>query len=128
MFEQLAQARYLDLVTYRRAGQGVHTPVWFAVENGSYVVFSAGDAGKVKRLRNSSRAMVARCDARGKVTGDHVEVAAALVTAPDECARAYAALRKKYGWQMILTNLFSRIAGRINQRAVIRINLASKEP
>ena len=40
----------------RRNGNAVETPVWFAEHAGKLYVFSAGDAGKVKRLRNSPRA------------------------------------------------------------------------
>ena len=37
--------------------------------------------------------------------------------------RAHAALRAKYGWQMWLGDLFSRLAGRIARRAWIEIEI-----
>lgn len=125
MATTLKTARYLNLSTYRRTGEPVNTPVWFAERNGAWYVFSAGDAGKVKRLRNSSRARVAPCNARGGLLGDWVEAHAMLVTDAAERDAAYRALRAKYGWQMGMLDFFSRLGGRIGQREVIRIRPGS---
>ncbi|MFQ5353199.1 MAG: hypothetical protein ACE5D3_09040 [Candidatus Binatia bacterium] len=46
---------YLNLVTFKRDGSGVETPVWFANIGGLLYVFTAGDAYKVKRLRGDAR-------------------------------------------------------------------------
>ena len=66
----LDRANYLNLATYRRSGQEVRTPVWFAGTGAPYYLFSAGDAGKVKRIRANGRARVVTCDARGGITGE----------------------------------------------------------
>ncbi len=55
MSKKLEDGRYINLATYRRSGVAVETPVWFAKDSGRFYVFSAGNAGKVKRLRSSSR-------------------------------------------------------------------------
>ena len=91
--------RYLSLATFRANGTEVATPVWYVVVDGRLYVFTAGDAGKVKRLRRSSRARVAPCDARGGVTGRWRDATARVVTDPATIARADAAMRAKYGWQ-----------------------------
>jgi len=62
--------RYLTLATFRRTGAEVRTPVWFAAVAGKLYVFTAGESGKVKRLRGSSRARVAPSDMRGGVRGE----------------------------------------------------------
>jgi PPOX class probable F420-dependent enzyme len=116
-------SRYMNLSTYRKSGVPVDTPVWFAEESGRLYVFSAGNAGKVKRLRNSSRARIAPCDMRGGLLGEWQEAEAVLVNDPAEIARAHSALRKKYGWQMLLTDFFSRLTGRIHQRAFIAVTV-----
>jgi PPOX class probable F420-dependent enzyme len=112
----------MTLSTFRRSGAEVATPVWFAAAGGKLYVFTAGDSGKVKRLRHSSRARVAPSDARGRVQGAWRDATARLVTEPTAIQRAHAALRAKYGWQMRLTDLFSRLAGRIRRRAWIEIS------
>ncbi len=112
----------MTLSTFRRSGAEVATPVWFAAAGGKLYVFTAGDSGKVKRLQHSSRARVAPSDARGRVQGAWRDATARLVTEPAALERAHAALRAKYGWQMWLTDLFSRLAGRIRRRAWIEIS------
>ncbi|HKB25757.1 MAG TPA: PPOX class F420-dependent oxidoreductase [Methylomirabilota bacterium] len=119
---ELDRHRYMTLSTFRRSGAEVATPVWFAAAGGKLYVFTAGDSGKVKRLRHSSRARVAPSDARGRVQGAWRDATARLVTEPTAIQRAHAALRAKYGWQMRLTDLFSRLAGRIRRRAWIEIS------
>ena len=113
--------RYLTLATFRRTGAEVRTPVWFAAVDGKIYLFTAGESGKVKRLRHSSRARVAPSDMRGRVRGGWWDVTARIVTEPRLIERAHAALRAKYGWQVQLGDLFSRLTGRIRRRAWIEI-------
>jgi uncharacterized protein len=119
----LDQHRYLSLATFRRNGAEVATPVWFAASANRLYVFTGGDAGKVKRLRLSSRARVAPCDARGRVTGAWLEATARLVDDRPSIARARAALHAKYGWQLVLLDLGARLTGRLQRRAWIEIEL-----
>jgi PPOX class probable F420-dependent enzyme len=119
--EKLKRANYLSLATFRKSGKEVATPVWFAEEDGQYYIFSAGDAGKVKRLRNSPRSRVAACTVSGKVTGDWVESEAVVLDDPADAQHALEALRRKYGWQMCMTDLLSRLTGKMNKRAYIRV-------
>lgn len=114
---------YLSLATYRRDGRTVETPVWFAAADNQLWVFTAGDAGKVKRLRNSPRARVAACDVRGKVHGPWHDAQVEIVSDPARIARANASLLAKYGWQVRLLELFSRISGRYDKRAYLAIRL-----
>ena len=118
---ELDRHRYLSLATFRRTGAEVRTAVWFAAAADRLYVFSAGDAGKAKRLRHTARVRVARCDARGQVQGEWVDGTAQLVTAPETIGRAQAALRTKYGWQLKLLDMFSRLSGRIHRRVWIEI-------
>jgi PPOX class probable F420-dependent enzyme len=119
----LDQHRYLSLATFRRNGAEVATPVWFAASANRLYVFTGGDAGKVKRLRHSSRARVAPCDARGRVTGAWQEATARLVDDRASIARARAALHTKYGWQLVLLDLGARLTGRLQRRAWIEIEI-----
>jgi PPOX class probable F420-dependent enzyme len=120
---ELDRHRYLSLATFRVSGAEVRTPVWFVAVDGRLYVFTAGESGKVKRLRRSSRARVAPCDARGHARGAWRDATARLVESPDAIARARAALRVKYGWQKRLLDLFSRLSGRVRRRAWIEIEV-----
>ena len=122
----MMDGRYLSLATYRANGAEVPTPVWFAEIDGAYHVFTAMSAGKVKRLRRSSRARIAPCDARGAVTGAWRDATARIVTDPALIARANAALLTKYGWQKRLLDLGSWLSGRIRRRAWIAITIVAR--
>lgn len=116
-------AAYVSLATFRKSGAEVATPVWAAHDDGEFFIFSAGDAGKVKRLRNSPRARLAVCDLRGRVLGDYHEATAEILEHPGDKRRALRLLRRKYGWQMSLADLGARLTGRFDKRAYIRVRL-----
>ena len=120
---ELRAASYMSLATFRKSGAEVATPVWFAECCGVLYAFSSGEAGKVKRLRNSSRARVAPCDVRGKLLGDWQEATAVLLSEPADIERAHQALRRKYGWQMKLMDFFAGLSGRSRKRAWIAVSL-----
>lgn len=120
---ELETERYFSLATFRRSGVAVETPVWFAAADGRFYVFSDGQAGKVKRLRNSPRARVAACDMRGRVRGEWLDAEARVVRDAETVERAYATLRRKYGLQMAITDFFSRLTGRYSRRAMLEIEL-----
>ena len=125
MDDPLKGERYVNLATFRKTGKAVETAVWFVVMNDRYYVYSGSGSGKVKRLRNSPRARVAACGSRGEVHGAWLDAEAFVVDDGGVEQRAYAALSKKYGWQMSLTNLAARLTGRIHKRTLLEIRLAS---
>jgi len=120
---RLDDARYFNLATFRKSGAAVETPVWFAPSGNAYYVFSAGGAGKVKRLKNGNRARVAPCDGRGRVLGEWHAATARIVTDRAEIERAYVALRGRYGMLMALTDFLAKLTGRYDKRALIAVEL-----
>jgi len=122
-FEELAAERYVSLITFRRNGNGVATPIWIAADNGKLYAFTDGTSAKMKRLRVTDRIRLAACDSRGTVSGDYADGHAQRVDDPAVVERAMAALARKYGWQLTLLNVFSRLFGRIGRRAIIEITL-----
>jgi PPOX class probable F420-dependent enzyme len=118
---ELDRHRYVSLVTFRRNGAEVATPVWFAEAGGKLYAFTAGESGKVKRLRRSSRARIAPCDARGGLHGPWQDAAAQLITEAGMIEQARVALRAKYGWQLRVFDFFARLTGRARRRAWIQI-------
>lgn len=125
MSTELADATYVSFATFRKSGKQVATPVWCAESGGDYFIFSAGEAGKIKRLRNSERAQMAICDVRGKVLGQWQEASAEVLAEPADVEQALGALRKKYGFGMWLADIGARLTGRFNKRAYIRVRLAA---
>ena len=116
---------YLLLSTQKRDGSWVDTPVWFGqsqhLKKPCFYLFSEGKAGKVKRIRNFSAVKIQTCTVTGKPTGSF-EAATATLLDQAEARIAEQALIKQYGWKMRMLNLISRLAGKINKRAFIRIS------
>ncbi len=109
-FAAFAGHKYLNLETFKKSGDGVKTPVWFAADPSTSVdssearlyVYTIGDSGKAKRIRNNPRIRIAPCDVRGNVQGDWVEARAEIVTG-DEAEHGTQLLNKKYfPWKQIL--------------------------
>ncbi len=123
-FTDLDSEAYISLVTFRRDGRAVPTPVWFARRGERLYVFTENDAGKVKRLRNGPHARIAACNALGSLRGDWLEARGRVVDDPATSRDAYSALRAKYGWQMKMVDFWSRLAGRIDHRAIVEIEPA----
>ncbi len=94
--DDIARHKRALLVTYRRDGTPVPTPVWAARGGAHLYVRSERDAGKLKRLRNDSRLLVAPCTVRGKPLGAPFEARARML-APAEELVAERALVARYG-------------------------------
>ncbi len=133
-----ARERYVSLATFRKSGREVRTPVWIAAAPTDPVapagsagaqgrrcfVYTNARSGKVKRIRAGSRARLAACDVRGKVHGEWVDATARVVEDPAEVERGFDAIIAKYGWQMRLALLVSRLSGRYADRCILGIELA----
>ncbi len=84
------------LVTFRRDGTPVPTPVWAAEADGLLYVRTERTAGKVKRLRNDPRLLVAPCTVRGRPLGAPVQATARML-APEDEPLAERVLAARYG-------------------------------
>ena len=121
------EQRYVSFATKKHDGSWVWTPVWFAGDGnkGFFYLFSAGAAGKVKRLRNYQDVQIAPCTASGKILGDSVSGQAWLEEDDGICNAAYIALRHKYGWQMAILDFFSKLSGNYGQRQLVGFSVIS---
>lgn len=120
----LDRVPYISLRSYKMNGDPVDTPVWVAPLDDKLVVFTLRDSYKVKRVRRNPKIQVAECDVRGGMRGPWHDASCRVVEGePQWEARAYAALRRKYGWQMALGDFFSRLSGRMKKRVLLEISL-----
>lgn len=120
---ELDNYQYVLLGTRKKDGSMVDTPVWFAKQGNTVYMFSAGDAGKVKRLRNFSEARLAPCTVSGKALGEFQPAKATVLSDDTEISEAHRQLIQKYGWQMRLLDIGARLGRRINSRAFIKAEL-----
>ena len=87
--------KYLSLATFRKNGLAVHTPIWFAEENGRLYFMTGSRLGKYKRIRNNPRVTIAPCTIRGKIIGSEFP-ATARILSPEEHQRARQLINAKY--------------------------------
>ncbi|MDX2077668.1 MAG: PPOX class F420-dependent oxidoreductase [bacterium] len=121
-FDSFIHAQYMSLKTFRKNGDAVPTPVWFAEENGKIYMLTMAHAGKVKRIRNNSHVEIAPCDVRGRLKENvaYIPAVARLLPAGDEAQQANQRLTRKYG---LFKRLFD-LAQRGKERVYIEISLA----
>src|SRR6266581_4462180 len=95
-FAYLYPYEFVLLTTFRKSSVGVPTAMWFAHEEGKLYMVTGRTSGKIKRIRNNSRVLLAPCDLIGNVLGPQIEAfARELLT--DQHAHADALLAQKYG-------------------------------
>jgi PPOX class probable F420-dependent enzyme len=91
-FAGLRGSRQCLVVTYKRSGEPVPTPVNFGLESDRRLYFrSEPTSAKVRRIRRDPRVRVCPCDLRGKPTGT-ATVATARVVGGADAERADAVL------------------------------------
>jgi PPOX class probable F420-dependent enzyme len=113
-FDALKGAKYSLLVTSRRSGEPVATPVWFGLHDGRVYARTLVDAGKVKRLAAGSaraysslrRSRQPRRSARGGRW---------RVLRPEGNQLAESALNSHYGWGR---RLYERIGSTLGVQTV----------
>ena len=104
-FDVLDGHEYVRLTTFRRSGEPVHTPVWFAEHDGRLYVTTDPHSGKMKRIRNDEQVVLTPCTPWNTPRGESVG-ARGRPFADD--GRGERALRDKYGWKMWLYGRLER--------------------
>jgi PPOX class probable F420-dependent enzyme len=94
--EDIARFKRALLVTYRRDGTPVPTPVWAAPAEDALYVRTERASGKVKRLGYDGRLLVSPCTVNGTPLGPPLR-ARATVLSEDEEPLAEQALALRYG-------------------------------
>ena len=90
--------QYASLTSYRKNGNDISSPVWFAEQDGKIYVTTMADSWKVKRIRNNGHVKLAACNARGIVHSETIKGIASLHEAGSPIAKkADGALSRKYG-------------------------------
>ena len=121
--QELAAERYVSLVSFRRNGNGVPTPIWVAAYDGKLYAVTNGTSVKMRRLKANDRIRLAACDGRGKVRGEWAEGHGRRIDDAALTRRAQQALESKYGWQATLLKFLSTLFGRAKRRAFIEMTI-----
>jgi uncharacterized protein len=98
--------KYISVVSFRKNGAAVPTPVWFGERDGKLYVMTRSDSGKYKRIRNNPQVRIAPCTLRGKIIGPEF-AATARILPPEDWRWARKTIQQKY-WVTRITSLWSK--------------------
>jgi uncharacterized protein len=124
-FSSLRGHKYCLLVSFRRSGEPVPTPVWFGLE-GERAYFNTRERNaKVKRIHRNPRVKVGPCSFRGKPLGPLAEGNARLVPHAEE-REAEAALRSNYG--LVRRAYYGTFGGRGDPTVYVEVTATGAVP
>jgi uncharacterized protein len=95
-FGEFRRHKHCLVVTYRRSGEAVPTPVWFGLADGRIYFRTEERAGKTRRIRASGRVLLAPCDNRGKPLRPAV-AGHARIMSPENEPHAESAIQANFG-------------------------------
>lgn len=96
-FSCFRKEEFLSLETYRKNGETIKSPMWFAQDNDALYLWTMADTSKVKRIRNNPNVNIAPCKRMGEVTGEWMTAHATIDDSPIMVAQVEAMLLKKIG-------------------------------
>lgn len=115
--DELDEAKYIDLTTFRRDGTPVSTPVWLAPSDAGYYVTTGATTGKYKRLRNDPAVEVTACNSRGTPNpGATTYTGTATLLDEDGTDAALAAIVDRYGLIGRLMHTFYAVQAKVTRR------------
>jgi PPOX class probable F420-dependent enzyme len=123
---QFKDQEFLSIETFRKNGIGVETPVWFAQQGDMLYLWTRGDSGKVKRIRNNPRVNIAPCKRFGEVTGKWMAAQASVDDSDITVQHVVALLRRKLGFGFIVFEMVEGLIERLKgqHRVSIKISLS----
>ncbi len=123
--KQFHNQQFLSLETFRKSGIGVKTPVWFAQEGDTFYIWTVGDSGKIKRIRNNPQVSIAPCKRFGKVIGEWVPALASVDHSPAAVRHVEVLLSRKLGIEFAVFRLVDRLRDRWkgSHRVCVKVSL-----
>ncbi len=110
----LKSAKYVSLITFRKSGEPVRSPVWFAQfgeSPNSYGVITETNVGKVKRIRANSKIEIQVCDIKGGVEPDAPKFSGvARLVIGDQAVAVRKAISKRYGLTYKLFSIYHSVS------------------
>jgi PPOX class probable F420-dependent enzyme len=107
--KQFEKQQYLNLETFRKNGQGVKTPVWFAQDGEKLFVWTESTSGKAKRVRNNGKVNIVPSRGDGAPLGNWIPASASYDDSPAAQQHVRALMAKKYGLMFHLFGLLGKL-------------------
>jgi PPOX class probable F420-dependent enzyme len=122
-FADVAKSEYILLTTFTKDGRPKPTAIWVVPDGDAAVVITEKNAWKVKRIRNTPRVTIAKCDMRGNVKSEAVDAVASIDKS--RAGDAYDAISKRYGLIGKTFNFFSKLRGGMDKNVALELKAVS---
>lgn len=109
--EQFKDKQYMNLETFRKNGEGVKTPVWFAQDGDTLRVWTEVRTGKVKRIRQNGKIRITPSTAAGEPLGEWTDANAVVLEEQEEVKYTKDLFYKKYGWMFNMFAFLGKMRG-----------------
>ena len=109
--KQFEKQQYLNIETFRKNGQGVKTPVWFAQDGDTLHIWTGVTSGKVKRIRNNSSVRITPSTPSGDALGEWVNARAIVFDSEIKVNETETLFKKKYGVIFRVLSTFNKWRG-----------------
>ncbi|MGE0386090.1 MAG: PPOX class F420-dependent oxidoreductase [Gammaproteobacteria bacterium] len=121
MDDAIRHARTISLITFRKDGTPVATPVTPAVVDGTLCTITVADSWKAKRLARNPKVRVAPCTLLGRVLGEYRDGTARVIAGSEAQDRVRAAYIARFGWLGRVSIIAGRLRRSDDERRVIEI-------
>lgn len=108
---QFKDHQYMTIETFRKNGDGVKTPVWFAQDGNTLRIWTDTGTGKVKRIRRDGKVRIVPSTAAGEPLGEWIEANAAILDSTEEVKYTKDLFYEKYGWMFNMFAFLGKIRG-----------------
>jgi PPOX class probable F420-dependent enzyme len=109
--KQFEKQQFMNIETFRKNGQGVKTPVWFAQDGNTLHVWTEANTGKAKRIRRDGKVRIAPATASGEALGEWITAKAQTNETPEAVKYTEKLMRKKYGIMFPIFGLLGKLRG-----------------
>jgi uncharacterized protein len=103
----LETGKYINILTYKKNGDGVSTPVWFIHKDNKIYIRTSNQSGKVKRIKNNNNVSYALCNISGKIKEEWHSGVAKIE--PDINKIIFSKITEKYGIFAHIMNILYKI-------------------
>ncbi|TFV59475.1 PPOX class F420-dependent oxidoreductase [Mycobacterium sp. PS03-16] len=122
-FAEIAGSEYVLLTTFTKDGRPKPTAVWAAPAGDGLLVITQEKSWKVKRIRNTPRVTIAKCDRRGAPQSEPAEAVATILD-KSRTAEVYDAIAARYGVVGKTFNFFSKLRGGMKNNVGLELKAA----
>jgi uncharacterized protein len=116
----LKDRKFCLLTTFKKTGDGVSSPMWFALDGEKVYMTTRGQSWKVKRLKRNPNVKIGWSNGSGTIHGKLFSAKATVVEDQEEFQAAKKMLNEKYGLKKKLIDFGLRFA-KDKTEAILRV-------